>query len=356
VFGTSPLAADTDGDGVPDGVEVLVDGTDPRAGTPVAAAREATVRGGSHASTDQDETSYLMVKHSGDLGFSRKTYLQFDLPAAGIDLDGPATLWLRFTNSYPQRVRLWGLRPPHGVLSAVLSWNSAPANDTASNSLLAAGAAAIGDARWIDPGQILPRPPKPLEIPRLGDFVFDGRVTLALCGEADPANHSSGLRLEPGAATLQYRALPPEAPFDAWRRASFGAGWQDPALGGPGADPDGDGVVNLLEYAFAGVPLDAASRGHLPLLERADDAVEFRFPVDPARGDLGFTVQAAADPGGPWEDLATAAPGATPGALEDGVSAAGRQTERGPEVVVRVPPDAARHARFFRLAVALAGG
>ena len=56
-------------------------------------AREANIRGGASASADVDEAAqgYLMVKFAGNLDFSRKSYFQFDLPASGVNLDGPAT-------------------------------------------------------------------------------------------------------------------------------------------------------------------------------------------------------------------------------------------------------------------------
>lgn len=355
VFGTSPLLSDTDGDGVSDGVEVLVNGTDPKQGTPLPVAREATVRGGASASSDVDETSYVMVKHSSDLGFARKSYFQFDLPQTGVDIDGPATFWVRFTNSYPQRVRLWGLTQEYPGFAPTMTWNTAQGNDVASNAMLAAGAAAIGDPVWVDPGAATPRPPKAFSIPRLGDHVFGGRVTLVLCGEADAANNSSGLRLTPGAATLQYRALPPvpDPPFTSWRKQEFGGEWQDPERAGETMDPDGDGAVNLLEYALGGKPLDGSSRGSAPVARVEGDWIEFRFRRDPGRNDIDLTIQGTEDPAGPWKDLAVATGGATAVPSAAGVTVEEQAAGGAFDVVVREPYDPLLPARFLRLEVSL---
>ena len=52
--------------------------------------------------------------------------------------------------------------------------------------------------------------------------------------------------------------MAPELTFASWRAARFSlAQIDDPLQAGPGADPDDDRVVNLLEYAFALNPLAA---------------------------------------------------------------------------------------------------
>lgn len=356
-FGTSPSLADTDGDGVSDGIEILVNGTDPRETTPIPVVREATIRGGSFAADNIDESSYLMVKHSGDLNFSRKSYFQFDLPASGVDLDGPATLWLRFTNSYPQRVRLWGITQAAPEISSALTWNDAPGNDTASNSMLTAGAAAIGASVLIEPGVETPRPPKALAIPRLGDFVTNGRVTLAVCPESDPSNHNSGLRIQPAAATLQFRvaAVPPDPPLTLWKKEEFGEDWNQPAIAGETMDPDRDGLVNLLEYALGGDPLAAASRGTGPSVGVSAAAVEFRFDRDPSRDDIDLIVQQAESPAGPWLDIAVSIGGGAFAPLVPGVTALDQGAGPRIQVIVSIPDAMAAPSRFLRLKATGAG-
>jgi hypothetical protein len=60
---------------------------------------------------------------------------------------------------------------------------------------------------------------------------------------------------------------------------------------GPGADPDGDGVCNLLEYAFATLPWQTGSAA--PELRLADGHAEIRFIRDERLTDLVYEVQAS---------------------------------------------------------------
>lgn len=321
-FGTSPLRADTDGDGVSDGIEILVHQTDPRQSSGLPVSREASIRGGSSAGDDVAESTYLMVKHSSDLNFCRKSYFQFDLPAGlVVDPDRSATLWLRFTNSYAQRVRLWGLTADAPAITSSLTWNTAPGHDPASNGMRAEAASPIGPSVLVEPGTTVPRPPVGFVIPRMGDFLTGRRITLVLCPEADPSNHSSGLRLEPTTASLEVPigTDDPRTPFEHWLQASFANAAGDPAVAGDTADPDGDGASNLLEYALGGDPLSAASRGLRPALDLSQGTPAFGFELDPARDDIVVAVQQAGSPLGPWANIATTV-AAGMVALDPGVS------------------------------------
>lgn len=76
------------------------------------------------------------------------------------------------------------------------------------------------------------------------------------------------------------------SPFAAWQGEQFGEDAENELVSGEAADPDGDGVINLLEYAFVLDPLSASPVG-LPRAVRfahaGDDylAVEFRRPPTP---------------------------------------------------------------------------
>jgi hypothetical protein len=48
---------------------------------------------------------------------------------------------------------------------------------------------------------------------------------------------------------------PPIIPIEAWRSAHFGASATNPDIAGDSADPDGDGMNNLLEYTAGTDPL-----------------------------------------------------------------------------------------------------
>lgn len=73
----------------------------------------------------------------------------------------------------------------------------------------------------------------------------------------------------------------------------------DPAQRGEADDPDGDGIPNLLEYAFAALPWKADAAGVKPGFSRGADAtgafVDFQFLRDERAVDLTYEVQVADD-------------------------------------------------------------
>lgn len=177
-------------------------------------AREATIRGGTSADMDQDEAAigYLSVKHSSSANTRRKSYFQFDLPEGVVDLDAPATFKIRFHQAYRHRVRLWGLKQPYLDFASTVTWNTARANDLFGNDMLVEGndfAVGIGEVD-INPGSELV--PYDFEIARLGDFVFENRLTLVLSGVLAGTNDDAGMRISRGASTLSYSMLAPGSP------------------------------------------------------------------------------------------------------------------------------------------------
>jgi arylsulfatase A-like enzyme len=59
-------------------------------------------------------------------------------------------------------------------------------------------------------------------------------------------------------------------PFEKWAHAN--------GVVGKDADPDGDGVCNLLEFAFGGDPMSFQSRGFQPVLEMSPSGLRASFP------------------------------------------------------------------------------
>ncbi len=126
-----------------------------------------------------------------------------------------------------------------------------------------------------------------------------------------------------GTYTLTYRAIDsagnqasqirtvnvtPPASVDAWKRLYFGA-QADPILSGDLADPDGDGIPNLLEYAFATDPTSIETNGPFPQSGVVEGRLTLVFPRNPSAADLTLTVQGADSPSGPWTDLASSISG-----------------------------------------------
>lgn len=90
-------------------------------------------------------------------------------------------------------------------------------------------------------------------------------------------------------------------PFTAWQLAEFGTNASNPTFSGDLADPDGDGLVNLLEYALDLNPNVAGANG-LPTAQ-ADPAcgcLTLTYISAISATDVVYTAEAAGDPGGPW--------------------------------------------------------
>ncbi len=69
---------------------------------------------------------------------------------------------------------------------------------------------------------------------------------------------------------------------------------EDQSVAGPEADPDEDGVKNLLEYALGMDPLQA-SRAGLPEVEYTEEGAAIVFHRDPNLSDIAYVVEASND-------------------------------------------------------------
>ena len=135
--------------------------------------------------------------------------------------------------------------------------------------------------------------PSSIAIIPLADGVVEGDKTVVLT----LLNSTTYNLAAPISATVTIH----DTPFNTWLLSEFGTNANKAAISGDLADPDGDGIVNLLEYALNLNPNVASVTG-LPAAQ-----------VDPACGcltltytkvlsaiDLNYTAEAASDPGGPW--------------------------------------------------------
>ncbi len=122
------------------------------------------------------------------------------------------------------------------------------------------------------------------------------------------------LKHQQGEARRNYQALDLGAyefsPYHAWRFDHFGPGYEDSSLAEDEADPDADGIPNLLEYAFRLNPNTASPRG-LPagLVQSSNGssyfAIQFTRRLPPS--ELTYTVQASTNlarwtDGSSWSD------------------------------------------------------
>ncbi len=93
-------------------------------------------------------------------------------------------------------------------------------------------------------------------------------------------------------------------PYLNWKYAHFGANATNTAIAGNLDDPDGDGVVNLLEYALAtdpNAPNAASSLGGTV----AGNQFQLSFHRNTLPGSLTYEVQTTSALGGTWTDLMT---------------------------------------------------
>jgi hypothetical protein len=92
--------------------------------------------------------------------------------------------------------------------------------------------------------------------------------------------------------------------LETWRSQNFAAAAWDPLIGGNNADPNGNGVPNLLEYAFDGDPVGPGQpMKPFGLILRTNNAsyfaINFHRQIPPAA--IRYTVQASPDLN-TWQD------------------------------------------------------
>lgn len=113
----------------------------------------------------------------------------------------------------------------------------------------------------------------------------------------------------PAPIRFEVEPLPPpeETPFARWQRTQW-PGVDDPAVIGPGADPDGDGVVNAVEYAL-GLDPHRADRDRFPRprLVETPDGPRLRLEFEHPRAAADVTFHAVRgetlEPGGLWQPV-----------------------------------------------------
>lgn len=135
----------------------------------------------------------------------------------------------------------------------------------------------------------------------------------------------------PGTATVTIV----ESPLDAWRYAHFAGNANSPAIGGNTADPDGDGLANLAEYALGKDP------------SQANGSVDARsFTRNLNASDVTLSIEATSSLTGSWSSIALKA-GVAPWTTTAGVVVTDPGT--GP---VMVTESTNAPARFYRLHIA----
>jgi hypothetical protein len=83
-------------------------------------------------------------------------------------------------------------------------------------------------------------------------------------------------------------------PFSSWQVHEFGSNAYNSSIAGPTANPSGDGIVNLLKYAFNVNPL-TPNTGELPTIKMSGGNLLLTFLQNDAATDLMYTVQQSTD-------------------------------------------------------------
>ena len=125
--------------------------------------------------------------------------------------------------------------------------------------------------------------------------------------------------------------------YGAWREAVFTANQRaNAAVSGPNADPDGDGMNSLLEYALGGNPL-VAEPGLAPKLTTVGAVMQLEYHRPVTASDLVYQVE--------WSDSLAEGSWSTAGVTAQTVTeSAGMRTVR-----ASVPVAPTRPQRFMRL-------
>jgi autotransporter-associated beta strand protein len=142
-------------------------------------------------------------------------------------------------------------------------------------------------------------------------------------------------------------------PWQAWQLANFPADVNNPAIVGDLVDAEGDGIVNLFEYAFGGNPT-LGGQTPLPQSDILGDRLAIIFTRVVANTDSTIVVQGADHPAGPWTDLASSVNGAATSPLDVAVTVT--ETGVGPTRTVEVRDlyfigNPLHPARFLRVEV-----
>ncbi len=143
----------------------------------------------------------------------------------------------------------------------------------------------------------------------------------------------------------------PDAPLTNWKQLYFGYSLNGLDSATDTADPDGDGLPNLVEYALGGNPVQAAT-APLYTVGTSGAKLTLTFSRDTTRTDINVIAQGADEAAGPWSTLAQS----TLGSVFTTVAAGASATESGTGTVRNVQvgdsytlPDNSHPKRFLRV-------
>lgn len=182
------------------------------------------------------------------------------------------------------------------------------------------------------------------------DFTVTGAGYVAFLAQDE--NGAAGTNVYTGYAPVVNVGIPH---VDQWRAEQFGVASltlaNEPSLWGPEADPDHDGIPNLIEYA-CGTPPNTTGTLPVDVIEQSG-AMNFSFVRDPLNTDLVYIVEVSPSlAGSSWQEVARSTGGAA--TVSSGIGAAGvSEVAEGSLKRVTVIESATTGPRFARLRVSL---
>lgn len=140
-------------------------------------------------------------------------------------------------------------------------------------------------------------------------------ITLDGSGLPEATGHWN-VRIDGNQLLLDYTPL---TPFETWQLAQFGPDASNPLVAGESADPDSDGLANLLEYALGTSPNLPSVSGISFDFENVEGTDFMRITIqrNPDASDVTFLVETTSDPTDPqaWSDADTLVETNTPSLL-----------------------------------------
>lgn len=126
------------------------------------------------------------------------------------------------------------------------------------------------------------------------DQNWSQRTNAQVTTVAEAADFGAGLHVE--GRILEVRVDGAPATFAAWQAAAFPnpVDLANPLVSGPGANPQGAGVPNLLRYAL-GLTLTEDPVNRAPRFAGSVVAPAIRFPFDTGRNDIAYVVESTTE-------------------------------------------------------------
>ena len=185
--------------------------------------------------------------------------------------------------------------------------------------------------------------------------IFEIRFTPTSGGERFATIHVFSNDTDEPDYAFQVRGTSPMTSIESWRQTTLGT-TSNTGDAADGADRNGNGIPNLIEYALNGDPLGATTgTSILPTYSlSATNRLQFMFTQNPIRPDITLKVQVSNGLGSEWTDLAQSTNDGPFIAITSGTTVTEIGTGSARSIIVTDPItiDAAPAAgRFMRLVV-----